>query len=79
MESYPTTTDIVVITDAPNKLAAWRDTNTVARLRFRVHSAANLDNPLRLAWVHRSVAQEAIAAGEPYKPTSSRGSLFSGP
>ena len=56
-------TDLVIITNVPDQLANWRDSNTLVRSAFRVHGAANLSDPLKLAWVHRDVAEAALAAG----------------
>ena len=54
----------MVTTNAADKLANWRDSNTLVRSAFRVHGVGNLTDPLRLAWVHRGVAEEAVAAGK---------------
>ncbi len=56
-------TDLLIITNAPEQLANWRDSNTLVRGAFRVHGAASLTDPLKLAWVHRDVAEAALAAG----------------
>ena len=53
----------MIITNAPDRLANWRSSNTLVRSAFTVHGAANLSDPLKLAWVHRDVAEAALAAG----------------
>jgi len=53
----------VIITNAPDQLAHWRDSNTLTRSAFSVHGGVNLTDPLNLAWVHRDVAEAALAAG----------------
>jgi len=53
----------VIITNAPDQLVNWRESNTLVRSALRVHAAANLSDPLKLAWVHRDVAEAALTAG----------------
>ena len=67
--SYPTKTDIVIVTNKPDALRNWRDHSAMVDGRtFRVHGAEDVGlNPLDLAWRHRDVATEAMATGVPTK------------
>ena len=63
VESYPTMTDFVISTDAPEQLESWRVTNTVGATAFRVHAAVETAGLYWLTWAHRAVAEDALANG----------------
>ena len=66
VDSYPTKTDIVVVTDNGDATRNWREHSSMVHgLDFRVHHAEHLNKSqlADLAWRHRDVATEAMATG----------------
>jgi len=61
--SYPTMTDFVISTNAPEQLESWRRTNTLGATAFRVHAAVNTVGAYGLTWAHRDVVEDSLANG----------------
>ncbi len=71
VESYPTMTDFVISTNAPEQLENWRRTNTLGVTAFRVHAAVDTVGAYGLTWAHRDVAEDALANGTQFAGGSS--------